>query len=326
MGRLSEFDRIRTFFAPLVAGVPAALGLADDAAVLTPPPGRDVVLTKDALVAGVHFLPTDPPDLIARKLVRVNLSDLAAKGAEPLGVLLACAFPPDWDDTAIAAFAAGLGEDCAAFGAPLLGGDTVSTPGPATFSLTALGTVPTGTMIRRSGAQVGDCLAVSGTLGESALGLAVLQGRLAGVSPDEAAALADRYHLPRPRLALGQALRGLVRAGLDISDGLVQDASHLSGVACRIEAEAVPLSPAVRRLVQADPARWWEDILAGGDDYELLVAVAPEHWAEAQARAQALGVPLTAIGHCTASPPGTVVVVDGAGQGLALSRTGYQHR
>lgn len=319
MARRDEFGQIARLFVPLTRGDPAALGLRDDAAVLAVPPGRELVVTADALVAGVHFLPDDPPDLVARKVVRVNLSDLAAMGAEPLGLFLACAFPRDCPDSWVEAFAAGLARDGEEFGVPVLGGDTVATPGPATFSITALGTVPVGCALRRDGAQPGDLVMVSGTLGDGALGLRAARGEYDGVlSPKHIAVLADRYRLPRPRLSLGVALRGVAHAVLDVSDGLLQDLGHLcaaSGVGAEVDAGALPLSPAARAL--RDRPDWLGLIVGGGDDYELLAAVPPTRRAEAEAAG------LTVIG-CFAAPDG-VRLRDAAGNVVEGLVPGYRH-
>ncbi|MBX6376419.1 MAG: thiamine-phosphate kinase, partial [Acetobacteraceae bacterium] len=198
-----EFALIARHFRPLAG--PGALDLQDDAALLDPPAGRQLVLAADAMVEGVHYLATDPPEMVGRKLLRVNLSDLAAMGAEPLGYLMTTTLPRGVEDSWIARFVAGLAEDQRAFGIALLGGDTTATPGPACLSLTIIGTVPPGAALPRAGAQPGDGVWVSGTLGDGALGLRVLRGELPG---DAEGHLARRYRLPEPRLALGQALRG----------------------------------------------------------------------------------------------------------------------
>ena len=310
-----EFALIARYFRPLAG--PAALGLADDAALLTPPPGRDLVLTADAMVAGVHFLPDDPPDLVARKLLRVNLSDLAAKGATPLGYLLTLAAPRATAEAWFAGFAAGLARDQAAFAIALLGGDTTSTSGPVSLSLTALGHVAPGGMIRRVGARAGDGVFVTGTIGDGALGLAVAQGRIA----DPSGHLLDRYRLPRPRLGLLRP--GLVAAAMDVSDGLVQDLGHLcraAGVGATIEAALVPLSPAARAV----GPEGFAPCLTGGDDYELLLAVPAAAEPALRARAAEQDVPLTRIGHFHAGPPG--VIVRGAdGTVMPLPVGGWSH-
>jgi thiamine-monophosphate kinase len=270
-----EFSEIARLFRPLTGGAAGAFDLLDDAAVVPQRPGFDLVVTKDAIVAGVHFPQDERPDLIARKLVRVNLSDLAAKAAEPFGCFLAVAWPRAFGPDERAAFAAGLGRDLQTFGVALLGGDTVSTPGPFMASLTALGWVPEGRMVRRAGARVGDLLAVSGTIGDAALGLAAVRGEI--VDPD--GWLAGRYRLPTPRLDLRQALRAHAHAAADVSDGLIADASHIGeagGVGMRIDLEALPLSPAARGWLDAQPDRAaaLTRLAAGGDDYEVVAAFA----------------------------------------------------
>lgn len=314
-GLPTEFARIARYFRPLAG--PGALDLADDAAVLAPPPGRELVLTADAMVAGVHFLADDTPDLMARKLLRTNLSDLAGMGAAPLGYLLTVSVPRDTPDGWFAAFAAGLAQDQAEFGIFLLGGDMTSTPGPVTLSLTALGTVAPGEAIRRNGARPGDGLFVTGTIGDGALGLLAAQGKLA----DPSGWLASRYRLPQPRLNV--ARHGLVSAGMDISDGLVQDVSHIcraSGCAAEITALQVPRSAAARQAGDEFLAQ----CLTGGDDYELALAVPPEAEAPFVAHATALGVPVARIGGFCAGPP-EVRVLGPDGAPLPLASGGWSH-
>lgn len=262
-----EFAFIARHFAPLAG--PHALGLRDDAAVLPPRPGRALVIAADAMVEHVHFLPDDPPDDLGRKLLRTNLSDLAAMGAAPTGYLMTLAIPPGRDDAFFAAFAAGLADDQARFGLSLLGGDTVSTAGPLAMSLTILGEVEPGAEIRRAGARAGDGLWVSGTIGRAGLGLRARRGDI----EDPDGSLVHAYRLPQPRLGLARA--GIVRAAIDVSDGLLQDAGHLaaaSGLGLEIEPALVPLAEGHDRL--GPDERWW--CLSCGDDYELLAAVAPD--------------------------------------------------
>src|SRR5215472_2578795 len=222
---IGEFERIARFFAPLAA--PGALGLTDDVAVIDGPDGEEYVLTTDAIVEGVHFLKDDPPDLVARKLLRVNLSDLAGKGARPIGYLLTTALPKRCGEDWLAAFAAGLAADQATYGIGLLGGDSTATSGPVTLSVTAIGSVARGAGVLRGTARPGDLVFVSGTLGDAALGLRVLRGELSGLDAADRDFLVDRYRLPQPRLELGRRLVGLAQAMTDISDGLVADLGHI---------------------------------------------------------------------------------------------------
>ena len=319
-----EFEVICRHFAPL-ATTPGALGLRDDAAILRPPEGHDLVLTADALVAAVHFLEDDPADLVARKLLRVNLSDLAAMGAVPLGYLLTTAWPTSLGEAWIAAFATGLFRDQAEFSIALLGGDTVSTSGPTTLSLTAIGSVPAGSAVRRDGAGIGDGIFLTGSLGDGALGLLAARGELPATPPEDLDYLLQRYRLPEPRSTVGPALRGIASAMIDVSDGLVADAGHLaeaSGVAVVIERSALALSPAAARIVATTPGHW-PTILTGGDDYELLFTAVPEVLPRIEAVARESGVPITRVGRVGDGEG--VSVLDEAGRPLALPAAGWRH-
>jgi thiamine-monophosphate kinase len=310
-----EFSLIRDYFRPLAG--PGSLDLRDDAALLTPPAGRDLVLTADAMVAGVHFLPDDPPDMVGRKLLRVNLSDLAAKGATPLGYLMTVSAPVTTEEAWFAGFSAGLAADQAEFGVTLLGGDTTSTPGPISLSLTILGHVAPGMAVHRFGAQDGDGIWVTGTIGDAALGLAVATGRLS----DPTGFLLDRYRLPRPRVGL--AIGGVASAGMDVSDGLVQDLGHIcraSGLGARIEADLVPMSAPAR---SAGPG-WLETRLSGGDDYELLLAAPRAREAALLAAAAARAIPVTRIGTFHAGSA-RVAVLREDGTEIALKKSGWSH-
>lgn len=311
--RPGEFELIARFLAP-IATHPGALGLTDDAAVLDIPEGQQVVATADALVADVHFLSKDPPDAIAEKALAVNLSDIAAMGGRPLGHLLTAAWPAATETEWIAAFCTGLGAAGRRWGSALLGGDTVSTPGPLTLSITALGTVPRGGALTRGGARPGDLLMVSGAIGDAVLGLRRLK---AGGGNDDPAAM--RYLRPVPRVDLGHRLVGLASACMDISDGLVGDAAHIaevSAVAVEIDAARVPLSDTVRAAVEAGEIGL-ASLLSGGDDYELLFTVP----AARRADAERLGG--VAIGRIAAGQG--VSVLDEAGQPVRLTDTGWRH-
>ncbi len=321
--RLDEFARIARFFAPL-AGT-GALGLKDDVALIDGPAGTQYVLKTDAIVEGVHYLPDDPPMQVAQKLLRVNLSDLAAKGAAPVGYLLTTALPPSHDEAGLEQFAAGLAADQAAYGIFLLGGDSVMTPGPATLSVTAIGIVAAGRAVLRSGANSGELIYVSGTLGDAALGVLAAKGQDLGVGAAERAFLIDRYRLPQPRLNLGARLAGIASAMMDISDGLVADLGHLcdaSALAGVIEAARVPLSPATHAALARDPARL-ASVLGGGDDYELLFAAPAGAEPSLAAIARETGVRVTAIGRFEAGSG--VRVLDQAGHEIALAVKGYEH-
>jgi thiamine-monophosphate kinase len=322
-----EDTLISRYFRPLATD-PGAFNLGDDAAMLKAH-GDDVVVTTDAIVEGVHFLPNDPPDTIARKALRVNLSDLAAKGAIPAGFVLTLALRAA-DDAWLTAFARGLGEDAGLFGCPLLGGDTVSTPGPLVISITAFGLTPPGRIVHRSGAKPGDRIVVTGTIGDAALGLDILKGgAVAAVLADDAAAkelLVGRYRVPQPRGALAKAVRDHVSAAMDVSDGLAGDLAKLcaaSGVSAVIDAPSIPLSaPAAAWLARG--AIGLESIVSGGDDYEILCAI-PEANFEAFGQAARLaGVALASIGTVIAGVSAPIFL-DGEGREIALKRLSYSH-
>jgi len=321
--KLGEFERIARFFAPLAA--PEGLGLVDDVALIDGPPGEQYVLKTDAIVEGVHFLPDDPADQVAQKLLRVNLSDLAGKGAVPLGYLLTTSLPRECDETWLEAFARGLAKDQREFGIGLLGGDSVATVGPITLSVAAIGRVRRGQAVLRRGAAAGHGVFVSGSLGDAALGLKAIRGDLSGLGAEARAYLADRYRLPRPRLALGQRLVGIAQAMMDISDGLVADLGHIcevSGVGAVVHAADVPLSPPARAAMAADP-KLIAAALTAGDDYELLFTAPPEVEGRVAALGTELGVPVTRIGRIEA---GTGVrVLDAQGAAIPLAGAGYRH-
>ena len=322
--RPGEDELIARFFAPLAG--PAGLALRDDAALLKPPPGADLVLTTDALVAGVHFFADDPPDAIARKALRVNLSDLAAKGARPLGFLLALALPVDWREDWLSAFAAGLAADASAYGCPLAGGDTVATPGPLTLSVTAFGAVPAGRMARRTGVRPGDRIYLTGTVGDAAIGLGIRLGRGPDLPKAEKQFLLDRYLLPQPRVALAKAIAAHADGCMDVSDGFVGDLTKMlaaSRVTAEVRVDRLPFSPAAREAIAADP-----DLFAvaatGGDDYELLASVEPGAAPAFEAEAAKAGVRVAWVGEAAeGSRPPRFLGPDGGP--VTFARGSYSH-
>jgi len=321
-----EDDLIARYFRP-IATAPGALGLIDDAATLSAG-ADDIVVTTDAIVEGVHFLADDPPQTVACKALRVNLSDLAAKGATPAGFVLTLALR-DVNEVWLAPFAQALGEDAVLFGCPLLGGDTVSTPGPLMISITAFGRVPAQQMIRRSTARPGDRVVVTGTIGDAAMGLDLLKGGVVGAAlvADAAArdALVHRYRVPQPRVALARAVRDHASAAMDVSDGLMGDLAKLcaaSAVSASIEAESVPLSAPVRWML--DQRRIGiEALVSGGDDYEILCTVPENRLESFQAAAASVDVPVTVIGAVVEGSTGARLF-DGMRE-IALSRLSYSH-
>jgi len=323
----AEERLIARYFRPL-ATAPGAFGLDDDAAIVTPPPGCDLVLTTDGAIAGVHFLPGDPPDTIGRKALRMNLSDLAAKGAKPVGFLMSVALPVTIDEAWVAAFAAGLGEDATHYACPLLGGDTDHTPGPLSVSMTAFGALPHGAMVRRSTANVGETIVVSGTIGDAALGILLRRDASLAKSwrlPEALSAhLNDRYLLPQPRNALAAAVLQHASAAMDVSDGLAGDLAKLcraSSIAAEIDVARVPLSDAARAALAAAPTLI-ETILTGGDDYEVVLTIAPSKLGAFRAAADKAGVAVTEIGRVMAGE-GAHFIRDG--KALSFARPSYSH-
>jgi thiamine-monophosphate kinase len=323
----AEERLIARYFRPL-ATAPGAFGLSDDAAAITPPAGYDLVVTTDGVIAGVHFFPDDPPGDVARKVLRMNLSDLAAKGATPLGFVMAVSLPATIDESWIAAFAAGLGDDAMRYACPLFGGDTDRTPGPISISITAFGSVPHGAMLRRSTATAGDSIAVTGAFGDAALGVLLRRDESLAqrwhLTPAMSAHLKTRYLLPEPRNALAAAVLRHASAAMDVSDGLAGDLAKLcraSGVAADVDVARVPLSDAVRAAIAAEPALI-ETVLSGGDDYEIVLTLAPEKFAGLRAAASEAGVPVTEIGRVTA---GQGARFNQNGKALTFKRPSYSH-
>jgi len=325
-----EFELIARYFAPLAKGFPGAFGLTDDAAVIAPEHGHELVAKTDAIVGGVHFLADEPPDLIARKALRVNLSDLAAKGAVARAYMLDLMLPRALDEAWVCGFAHGLAEDQKEYGIHLIGGDTDMTPGPVTIAIMAFGEIAVGRMIQRGGARAGDTIFVTGTIGDAALGLAVLRGALPELDPTSVAFLAGRYQVPLPRVTVGPRLVGLATAALDVSDGLAADLGHIcevSALAAILQAPSIPLSAAARAALLAQPGLL-ASVLTGGDDYEILFTADPASEAEIARLAQAVGVPITAIGTMVAASSAAehrVSVLDATGRHVVFDHEGWTH-
>ncbi len=323
--KMSAEDRlIARFFRPLAVH-PGALGLADDAAFITPPAGHDLVLKTDAIIGDVHFFADDAPREVARKALRVNLSDLAAKGARPLGFLLSLALPKETGEAWLAEFSEGLRADAALFACPLFGGDTDRTPGPVTISVAMFGSVPSGTMVQRAGAKVGDAVYITGTIGDAALGLSVRKGVQWDLSDAQRQHLIARYLLPQPRNALAEVLRTHASAAMDISDGLAGDLAKLcrvSGVAAEVKVAQVPFSDAARAAIAAEP-KMLETALTGGDDYEIVCTVPAAKAASFRAAAQAAHVAVTEIG-VIAAGEGTRFI-GAAGKPLTFAHASFSH-
>jgi len=316
--RIGEFELIARYFAPLARGFAGARGLESDNAFLAADPRHDLVVKTDTIVSGVHFLADEKPGRVAQRALRVCLSDLAAGGAVPYVYQLSLSLERNWSERWVAGFARGLAADQRRFGVVLCGGDTTATPGPTTVTVTAFGRVPRGKGLGRDGARVGDELWVSGTIGDAALGLLAARGVLRNP------ALEKRYRLPLPRTELGPRLRGIASATADISDGLLADAGHIadaSRLAVHVERDLVPLSAEARRVLVGKPGLW-ANILGGGDDYELAIAVPPRKRTALLKAARAAEVELTRVG---AFARGKGVVLTVSGQPSRIAQTGYVH-
>lgn len=323
---MDEFERINKFFAPLSKSVNGdvfgdALGLLDDAALILEHPDTEIVITKDMLVEGVHFLKSDPLDLVSRKLLRVNLSDLAAKGAVPKAYLLGTAWPKGWRDEQIEKFADGLRQDQDEFGIYLLGGDTVSTDGPLVVSLTMLGLVGQGQMIKRSTANAGDDVYVTGTIGDACAGLDILKNATKKSLTEEEMRLVSRYQHPQPRVEIGKALWGLASSAVDVSDGLVADCGHIaeaSNVKLTLNFDKIPCSQEAVNLV-GDKKR----LITFGDDYEIVFTASTDSEQNIYALSKKLGLAITKIGRIATGAG--VEVNDAKGNVMAFDKSGYTH-
>ncbi len=331
--RLGEFDIIARFFAPLATD-PASLGLTDDAALIGAEARHDLVVTADTIIESVHFLDSDPPETVGHKALAVNLSDLAAKGAEPLAYLLALSLPKQGKQSSatwLEGLAAGLKQLQETAGLSLIGGDTTATPGPLTLTITAIGRVPEGQAVLRSRAKSGDLIYISGTIGDAVLGLRLLQdpelARRWGLSETEMEHLIDRYRRPQPRTALAAALRHHASGAIDVSDGLAGDLDKLciaSGLQARVDVERVPLSPGTAKACLADPGLL-PALLSGGDDYEILAAIPPDRARGFEADAARAGVPVNQIGALLPAPPAGSRFLDPAGAELNLPHRSFSH-
>lgn len=324
--RPGEFGFIETYMTPLAAGNEGALGLKDDAALFDVAPGHRAVVTTDALIAGIHFRETDPPESVGVKALAVNLSDLASMGAAPLGYTLILALPEDWTADWAAEFSNGLAAMQKRHSLQLMGGDTVAANGPLTIGVTAFGSVPEGRQIMRSGAGEGDDIWVSGSIGDAALALAIYNGGdTERMAAPEYGYLLDRLQRPEPRIALGQNLIGLATAAIDISDGLAADLGHLcraSAIGADIKAECIPLSAAARSCLGA-PSYDMNIVIGGGDDYELLFTVPPSQADRVVQAADRSECAVTRIGSANAANRVRFAAADG--KEIEIKRPGWSH-
>lgn len=325
-----EFELIAKYFAPLSKGFPGAYGLLDDAATVSTTPGHDLVVKTDAVIGGVHFHNNDPAELVARKALRVNLSDLACKGAVARAYMLDLILPSSTTVKWLSEFAKGLALDQHEFGVHLIGGDTNATPGPLTVAVMAFGEVPTGRMLRRKGAQSGDRIFVTGTIGDAALGLRILRGELQVSKSQVTNALITRYQLPLPRVKIGPQLLNIATATIDISDGLIADLQHIcdvSALAAIIESDNVPLSADAKQSIAIDDALFYA-ALTGGDDYEILFTAPPGKVKDINRLSQSTGVPITDIGYMKEAlhkNGNRVALLNSDGAPLQLGHKGWTH-
>ncbi len=327
--KIGEFDLIRRYFAPLSKGEKGAFNLTDDAAVLGAPSGEKIVVTTDSLIEGIHFFNDDPADLVAAKLLAVNLSDLASMAATPAYYTLSLALPIKWEESKrnnwLEKFSNGLSEYQKKFKVTLVGGDTVAISGPLVLTITAFGLVRENAALRRNGAAVGDTIWVTGTIGDSALGLLALQNQLDEIDADSSVFLVDRYRRPQPRIAIGQRLHGNASAAIDVSDGLAADLAHMcraSGVGAEIDIAKIPISAAARTLTTASP-ELIEIAITGGDDYELLFTTDPGSSPAIESIEKVTHCTITEIGRIIEDP--AIRFLDDNGENLALSNAGYNH-
>lgn len=315
---MNEFELINTFFKQTNLTRPdVVLGIGDDAALLTPPSNQQLAASMDTLVEGVHFLASTPAQYIGHKALAVNLSDLAAMGAEPAWTMLALTLPKA-NETWLHDFAEGFFSLANRFNLKLIGGDT--THGPLSITIQIQGFVPTDAALRRDGAKPGDKIYVSGTLGDAGLALALTQQQDSTLPARDQQFVMERLHLPTPRVALGLALRSIANSAIDISDGLLADLRHItsnSRTGATLQTNLIPLSPALQKLPRAQALQY---ALSAGDDYELCFTVPPEKSAQVKIISEQTGVPCTCIGEMTTSSD-----IQLAGETVNLTRQGYQH-
>ena len=321
--KISEFSLIKKYFAPLAGE--GSFNLEDDAAQITPSEGMSFVITQDAIAEGIHFFSDDPPELIAKKALRVNISDLTAKGALPKYISLALGLGSTWDEAWVAGFAQGLEEELEYYGVELTGGDTFRTGGGFIISITAIGEVPKGNYISRLGAKDGDVIYVTGTIGDAALGLLARQGRLNNLSKENSNFLIDQYLLPNPLDGLQKLFWEFATASMDISDGLVGDMEKLckaSGVGAELQIESIPLSTVAQSAILLEP-KLLETALTGGDDYQTLFTVVEERQPEFHNLIKNFEGKITRIG--TIKSGQSVKVFDTSGQVVEFKKTAYDH-
>lgn len=323
--RVNEFGLIERFFRPLAVNNPGSASLQDDCATLSVKNGYQAIYSMDTMVEGVHFFKDDPADLIAKKLLRVNLSDLAASGGDPLGYLLALCLPHGFPLKWLESFAAGLQEDQRKFNVSLLGGDTTSSNGPITLSITAIGEIPKDRVIRRAGAMIGDDIFVSGCIGDAAIALKLFGEIGKANTLKHYPSLYDRYTLPEPRIGLGKLLAGTATACIDVSDGLYADLNHIclaSKVGAKIEMGAIPLSKCVKEIIEKNKY-YWESVYGGGDDYELLFTANKDQRNVIDNFASILNIAISKVG-CIELGKG-ISILDQFGDVVPVKSFGWQH-
>jgi len=335
-GAIDEFDLIARVFRPLAADHPASLGLVDDAALIDPGAGNEIVVTTDSLSEGIHFRSEDAPEIVASRALGSNISDLAAMGAIPIGYTLALAAPKSTKMDWFEAFADGLGTEQVRYETGLIGGDTTSSSGGLMITITALGCVPAGCAVRRSTAQAGNDVWVTGTIGDAALGLDILQGRLKSRTRQDRDALIERFNRPTARIAAVPLLRRFATAAIDVSDGLAADLGHIGEVStliADIERDAIPLSEAAQRLAEQPGTggrALLSRVISGGDDYEIVFTAPTEDRDAIDTHAADLNLRVSRIGTVSSPteqrPAGNVRVLDDRGEALIIDGPGgYRH-